>query len=89
MTKANLKKLFNEMAERDDLTSYQIMNLFHVMREYLKAKKEAQNMEENEDYRSFWSESYQAWGGHLVVMMNKYAIPCSFEQIEEEEDNLC
>lgn len=89
MTKENLKKLFGEMIEREDMTAYQIMDIFRVMRDYLFAKRESQRKEESEDYREFWNESYQAWGGHLVVMMNRYSIPCRFEQIEEEEEKIC
>lgn len=81
MKQQTLIKLLNEMMCRD-FDIEETAEVLNDINEYLIAKREANRIEEDEDYREFWAESQYRRKKWMLEMLEKYSIELTLDEIE-------
>ena len=81
MKQQTLIELLNEMICRD-FDIEETAEVLNDINEYLIARREANRLEEDEDYREFWAESQYRRKKWMLEMLEKYSIELTLDEIE-------
>ena len=85
MTKDNLRKLFNEMVERN-FTTIEIADTFYAIERHLFSKRESHMEGETKEYTDFWGKAHKDYAQRLVEELETKDLNFTLEQIEEGEE---
>lgn len=81
MKQQTLIELLNEMICRD-FDIEETAEVLNDINEYLIARREANRIEEDEEYREFWAESQYRRKKWMLEMLEKYSIELTLDEIE-------
>lgn len=82
MTKENIKNVLTEMLERE-FTIEEIADVFGWINDYLNAKKKANCMEEDEEYRRAHAKRIPLFRKWAEEALANYGLNYTIEDIEE------
>lgn len=81
MKQQTLIELLNEMICRD-FDIEETAEVLNDINEYLIARREANRLDKDEDYRESWAESQNRRKKWMLEMLEKYSIELTLDEIE-------
>ena len=81
MKQQTLIELLNEMICRD-FDIEETAEVLNDINEYLIARREANRLDKDEDYRESWAESQYRRKKWMLEMLEKYSIELTLDEIE-------
>lgn len=81
MKQQTLIELLNEMICRD-FDIEETAEVLNDINEYLFARREANRLDKDEDYRESWAESQYRRKKWMLEMLEKYSIELTLDEIE-------